>query len=354
MEDGKSEEAFAEYCERCVDHMKVDFLNVCGRFNDQYLEDFMDCWRRRDNHGSGVLHMKQVMDMAKDLTDMGYESWRVDSAEEESMRNSLDRGGSVTLRDLCLYAERDEEYVIAADGSETVRRLLHGNDDLSVPERLAPAFASVFAHSLAHLAIDLGCSSERAVEAAHAVVLDAACWVHPEADRDTVQNCVENVLPHPRLRWFLQAWARYGNCFVLASRLPWRSVEKLLAEAVEKHKITRFSRHGRWTTLAWVEAAEMLRVSRKEDSVSFLELCCIVESPEKWRPRAAELQAAAAVAEWSTEFHAEVICRFFHESLFHRQVRCLIWSSAQLKIPIGALFSVFRCMHRDLRPCEQK
>lgn len=300
-----SREDFESYAVRCIAHMRVDFQHVCGLLGSHYLEDFLLAWQLRDVHLCGLLPIDSVMALAQDLAGM-YDSWVLDPIEEAKMRQVL--GHVVSLRDLCLYAERDEQYVVGPDGEETVARLLN-NPAAVAPPRLAPAFSSFLEYGLAHLRVDISDDEER-------------------------------------VQWYRAAWKEHGGTDVLS----WPQVTKLLERAIMRG-YSRFGCDGVCTSRSYLEAASLLSVSDRGCFVNFRDLCVAVEAPEPWRLTPAVLSAAASSAlHWSMEFHSCIVRTIFPHSVFAGQVACLAagYRTCGVRLPMHCWHQVFEFLQRDL------
>mmetsp|Transcript_159190 Transcript_159190/g.510625 ORF Transcript_159190/g.510625 Transcript_159190/m.510625 type:complete len:353 (+) Transcript_159190:29-1087(+) len=324
-------EDFATYARRCMAHMAVDFRHTCGAFNQEYMDDFLRAWCKRDCEGIGLLPFTDLLELAADLATK-YESWEVDAGEEERIRAALDHGCLVSLRQLCLYAERDEVYALGPEGQETVQRVLpaHLQDAIVAPPRLAPAFASEEEFGLSHLCLDFGIDPED-VE-----------WHVSGGGKWNAQS-----------RWYAEAWRR--RCLgrqMLA--LGWPDVEDLLREAVEVNGYSRFSRNVcRWGSCSSAEAAALLGVFDRCALVSFRDLCVIAEAPEPFRRNGSFMKSVTSSAiRWSVQFHTEVVVPFFPTSRFRRQVSFLAFagSAGGHRLPRRVWRLVFGFLARDLSP----
>ena len=324
-------EDFDTYVDRCIGHMSIDFQQVCGSFNEVYLSDFRRCWCARDRDRTGFMAFPEVLAFAADLHALGYESWELDPPEVKCMEEALCKDGPVKLRDLCLYAEKDEEYVVGPQGQETVVRLVGLGE---APTRVTGPWSHLHGEhmfALAHLCVDLGLSGHETMEV-------------------LTRNACEGEVAR-RVAWYADTWRRYAGDF---RALPWESVREVLREAVALG-LSRFARSGpRFGHMRALEAAALLDVRGRSTEISFHALCCVVEAPEPWVRDAAVARAIASSAfRWSPQFHAEVMERLFPLSRFHEQAAVLVSSIAAsgVSVPTVIWIRVIQFLPRNLQKC---
>eukprot|EP00929_Paragymnodinium_shiwhaense_P050673 TRINITY_DN25516_c0_g1_i1.p1 TRINITY_DN25516_c0_g1~~TRINITY_DN25516_c0_g1_i1.p1 ORF type:complete len:354 (-),score=63.35 TRINITY_DN25516_c0_g1_i1:10-1071(-) len=327
-------EGFDSYMQRCIDHMSIDFHRACGSFNRTYLQAFKDTWCCHDVGKRGMLPVATVLALAEDLLAQGFESWEL-SDEDQELAECLSRGGLVCLRDLCLWAERDIEYVVGPSGQEiNARMVAHGPRPQRLPGEWSQLGEDDVAHGVAHLAVDM-----------------LSCRL----GGGRLSGSGGQV--HQRATWYKSAWAEAAGS---ASELPWSGIEELLRQAVETKGFSRFascqfddSGEACWGHTAALEAAAMFSVRSRSQAISFLTFCSVAEAPEPFVHGDA-LRAAAAASSafaWSPDFHREVIVRRYPRSRFHKHVKLLLFSASSacgLTIPQPIWLRVISLLERDL------